>query len=315
MREGRPFGAVDALPAMRGCHSPAFFRACALLVALCIALGGCSLVRLGYGQLDTIAAWRADHYFDLDSKQKEAFRSRFHHLHDWHRREQLPDYAAFLDEMAARVRKGLSPADMHWLIRGIRARYAEVARRGAPDAAALLATVTPAQIEALKRRLNEDNQKFAREYRLDGTPDERARERARRSLEQIREWVGTLTHEQEHRIAEMAHALPAHETLRHEDRQRRQREFIALLAQRGDGGPFAARLQQWMIDLDHGRGPELSRRMAESWERRADFYAAVDRLLTREQREHFVSRLQARSRDFRKLAQGAAPAGQAATGY
>lgn len=309
MRESRPLETVELRPRERGSLSPAFFRAWMLLGLLCVTLAGCSLVRLGYGQLDTIAAWRADHYFDLDAKQKDEFRSRFRRLHDWHRREQLPDYARFLDEAAVRVQKGITHEDVHWIVRSVRARYAELAKRGAPDAAALLATVTPAQIESLKRRLTEDNQKFVREHRLDGTPDERDRERARRSLEQIREWVGALTPEQEQRIAELTRALPAHEALRHEDRLRRQREFIALLADRGDTAQFSARLGQWMVDLEYGRSPDLSHRMAESWKKRAEFYAAVDRLLTREQREHFVRRLQARGRDFRKLAQDAAPAG------
>ena len=66
-----------------------------LIMLLCFAaIGGCSLLRLGYGQLDTIAAWMADDYFDLDPQQKDEFHKRFARLHAWHRYEQLSDYAA-----------------------------------------------------------------------------------------------------------------------------------------------------------------------------------------------------------------------------
>jgi hypothetical protein len=285
-----------------------------LLPILLAVLAGCSMVRLGYGQLDTIAAWRAEQYFDLDSAQKEDFLRRFRPLHDWHRREQLPDYAAFLDQFGARVQKGLASADVHWLVSGVRARYAAIAERGANDAAALLTTVTPAQLEALQRRFDRDNRSFIREHRLDSGPEERQRARVRRALAQLRDWVGTLAPEQERRIEAMARALPEIEPLRHEERMRRQREFLELMRQRADAKAFETALRRWLIDWESDRPPEHRRVFDESWKQRAEFYAAVDRMLTREQREHFISRLQAHSQDFRRLAGAAAPPQRTAAG-
>ena len=63
-----------------------------LLLVLCLLLaGGCSMVRVGYGHLDTVAAWMAHDYFDLDAEQRDAFNQRFDRLHAWHRGEQLPE--------------------------------------------------------------------------------------------------------------------------------------------------------------------------------------------------------------------------------
>ncbi|HXF65476.1 MAG TPA: DUF6279 family lipoprotein, partial [Burkholderiales bacterium] len=122
--------------------------ALALLLALALAvLAGCSLVRLGYGQLDLLAAWTADEYFELDADQKDEFRARFARLHEWHRAEQLPDYAAFLAEARARVLRGLEERDIAWFVDGLRARYRALVERGADDAAALLLTVRPEQLE------------------------------------------------------------------------------------------------------------------------------------------------------------------------
>lgn len=291
------------------------YRAALLLVVSIAVLGGCSMLRLGYGQLDTIATWRAEQYFDLDGTQREEFLRRFRPLHEWHRREQLPDYAAFLDQFGARVQKGLAPADVHWLLGGIRSRYAVIAERGAHDAAALLMTVTPAQLDALKHRFDRDNGRFIRAHRLDGGPEERQRARARRTLSQLRDWVGTLEPEQEQKIEAMARALPEIESLRHEERMRRQREFIELMGQRGDAKAFAATLRRWLIDWESGRPPEHRRLFDESWKRRAEFYAAVDRMLTRDQRAHLLNRLQTHSSDFRRLAGSAAPAERTVTGY
>jgi hypothetical protein len=123
-----------------------------MLLALALAmLSGCSVLRFGYGYLDTYAAWTANDYFDLDAHQAQDFRARFARVHEWHRYEQLPDYAAFLAEVRARVEKGLALEDWPWIADGARARYRVLIERSAADAAALLMTITPAK-RAVDRR-------------------------------------------------------------------------------------------------------------------------------------------------------------------
>jgi len=85
---------------------------------------------------------------------------------------------------------------------------------------------------------------------------------------------------------------------------RRQREFLALLDTRtGDRAAFAQRLREWLVHWERGRSPELARAFDESWRKRAEFYAAVDRLLTADQRTHLTHRLQDFIDDFRQLAE------------
>jgi len=277
-----------------------------LLLAILLALAtlqGCSLLRLGYGQLDHIAAWMADDYFDLDHQQKDEFHKRFARLHEWHRYEQLPDYAAFLRDIRGRVEKGLAREDVVWVAEGVRARYRTLARHGADDAATLLLTITPQQIEALKRQWDKDNRKFIRDHKLDGTPQERQRARVKRALDQVTDWVGSLTPEQEERIAALVTAAPSIQPLRHEDRRRRQREFLALLEQRANPAEFPARLRDWLIDWEKGRAPQYQRLQPEAWENRIAFLVAVDRMLTPHQRATLTRRLQNYIDDFTRLAE------------
>jgi hypothetical protein len=277
-----------------------------LLLAILLVLAtlpGCSLLRLGYGQLDIIVAWMVDDYFDLDHQQKDEFHKRFARLHDWHRYEQLPDYAAFLRDIKARVEKGLAREDVIWVTEGVRARYRTLARRGADDATALLLTVTPQQIEALKHQWDKDNRKFIRDHKLDGTPQERQRARVKRALDQVTDWVGSVSHEQEERIAALVTAAPSLQPLRHEDRRRRQREFLALLEQRGNPAEFSARLRDWLLNWEKGRAPQYERFQSEAWENRVAFFVAVDRMLTPHQRATMTRRLQNYIDDFTRLAE------------
>jgi hypothetical protein len=286
---------------LRGWHSSRMVRA--LLVALSFAvLGGCSLLRIGYGQFDTYAAWVADDYFDLDSQQRQAFLAHFERLHEWHRYEQLPDYAAFLREARARVLKGLAREDMLWITDSVIARYRVLIERGANDAAALLLTVTPAQLETLQRQWDSGNRRFVREHRLDQDADAQRAAAVQHLLGRLRDWTGNLKVEQEEKIALLARELPLNARLRHEDRLRRQREFLQLMTQRADRAPFQERLRRWLLHWESGRDPEYARLWAEWPQKQADFYVAAFNLLTPGQRAHIAQRLQSYADDFTRLA-------------
>jgi len=82
-----------------------FMRRGLLLLVLALLLGGCSMLRVGYSQLDTVAGWMAHDYFELEPAQRDAFNRSFQRLHQWHRREQLPDYARFFGELRERVHR------------------------------------------------------------------------------------------------------------------------------------------------------------------------------------------------------------------
>lgn len=274
-----------------------------LLAFLLATLTGCSMIRLGYNQADTLAAWMADDYFDIDARQKDEFHSRFERLYEWHRHEQLPEYAAFLGAAKTRLQSGLERDDVFWFMEGLKTRYRLIASRGAGDAAEMLATLTPAQISALQRQWAKVNRKFIREYKLEETPQEQQRAQAKRMLSRTEDWAGSLSHEQEQKITALCDQLPLTDHLRHEDRLRRQREFLRLLEQRGNPGEFTPRLRHWLLNWEEGRSPEYERLYAQWLEKRVQFMIDVYGLLTPQQRAHVQHRLQGYIEDFRKLSE------------
>jgi hypothetical protein len=272
-------------------------------MACCVLLlGGCSMVRLGYGQLDTLAEWRVARYFDLDPHQKAEFRKRFSRLHEWHRHEQLPDYAAFLAQAGARLERDITREDVVWFVEGVKTRYRTLVMRASDDAAALLMSITPAQLKVLQHQWDEDDRRFAREYGLDGDPGEIADARAHRTLERVRNWAGSLSHEQEQRITALAGAAPAIERLRREDRLRRKREFLQLMAGRDNGREFPARLRAWLLDWENGRSPEYEQRLEGWFDHQAKMIVEITGMLTPRQRARVAGRLRRYAEDFTHLA-------------
>lgn len=265
-----------------------FLCACILMLAT-----GCSMVRVGYGQVDTLAGWMAHDYFDLEPAQRDDFSRRFEKLHVWHRRDQLPEYTQFLAETKIRAQRGISATDILWLIDGMKSRYAVIAVRAAPDAADLLAGLSNTQIDHLRREIGRMNEKFLKENRTLESVSVRRQRQQRTALAQIRDWVGPLSSSQESRIITMLQQVPLSDALRHEDRQRRQREFLTLLETRNvDRKLFNQRVRDWLLNWESNRPPELARSFEQSWIKRADFYAAIDKMLTTEQRSHLTRRIQ-----------------------
>ncbi len=290
------------MPALPPRRNPLHRVVLALLLALSFALlSACSAIRIGYNQADTLLAWMADDYFDFEPAQKQDFHTRIDRLLKWHRQEQLPGYAQFLTQIKQRGQKQFSRDDAAWIIDGAKVRFRAIAQHSAPEAAELLATLTPDNLRALEKQFGKVNQKFAREYKLNGTPDDRKRARLERTLKQLREWAGALTHAQEERVTALNDAIPSTDALRHQDRQRRQKEFLSLLKLRHNKSEFAPQLQTWLTDWEKGRTPEFDKAQNDATQKRVALYLEVERMLTPQQREHVLHKLQGYIDDIHAL--------------
>jgi len=266
-----------------------------------VAVAGCSTARMGYTHLDTIALWTADRYFDLDEQQSRVFRARFRRLHEWHRYEQLPDYANFLAQTKTRFERGLTAEDANWFIAGLQQRYAIIVERGVDDAAAILLTITPQQIEVLQTRFDKLNQRFAGEYEIASSIEDQRRATLQRTLENCRDWFGSLSVSQEALIRDSVGRMEMIGPLRQQDRMRRQREFLVLMQQRGEPAVFREKLRDWLIHWEAGRSPEYQRAFARSRDERIALLVALDRTLTSHQRTMAAGRIQDYIDDFKAL--------------
>lgn len=280
---------------------------CGWLMAA-VLLAGCSALQLTYNQADLLLSWRADSYFDFDAQQKQEFHRRLERLLAWHRREQLPEYARFAHAAADRAKNGVTRDDIVWMVEGMKKHYRAIVDRGINDAAELLATASNEQLRALPRQWSKDNHRFVDDHDLEGGVERRKRARLTRTLTQISDWTGSLSRAQEQRIEQMLESVPLVEHLRHQDRLRRQREFQELLRLRTQRQEFQSKLHAFLTDWEQGRTPEFERAAAETFERRVEFYIALERILTPAQRERALARLRGFGEDFKALSERASAA-------
>lgn len=275
----------------------------AVVAILAMLLVSCTFTKFAYNQANTVTAWLIDDYFDLDPQQKADFQKRFDRFYSWHRYEQLPDYAEFMKTARTRMQDGTTREEVLWFVDGLRARTRTAARQAAPEAAALLATLTPTQLENLQRKWDKDNKKYVRERKVGGTVDERYEAEGKRTIKTLKEWLAPLTSEQEQRVMVLTRELPQLEQQRYAERVRRQKEFLEVLSHRGeDPQKFTARVTEWMVNWERGRSAEYQKQIDASWQKRADLFVAVDKMLTPEQRTASLQRIENYANDFTQLA-------------
>lgn len=274
----------------------------ALLLLALTGLAGCSGARLAYNNADTVVRWMADDYFALEGAQEEDFKARLARFHAWHRSEELPRYSALMASAGDKLADGLTAPELLWAWENVKARYRRMAAHAAPELAAVLATLTPAQFERLEKKFAESNVEFARKY-LKGGEEEQGARRDKRNLELMREWFGDLSDAQEAQLMIGSARLPFLYPLRLQNRQRRQGEFTVLLKTHRSAAELEPRLRHWLTEWEEGASPEYRRLSLLHRELYIQMLLQLDRGLTPVQRVHAMTRLREYAEIFEALAE------------
>lgn len=274
----------------------------ALLLLAVASLAGCSGARLAYNNADTVVRWMADDYFALEGPQEEDFKARLAGFHAWHRSEELPRYSVLMTSAGDKLADGLTAPELLWAWESVKGRYRRMAAHAAPELAAVLATLTPAQFDRLDKKFAESDAEYAKKYLKGGEAEQRKR-RDKRNLELMREWFGDLSDEQEAQLKISSAKLPLLYELRLQNRERRQGEFVALLKAYRSPAELERRLKQWLTGWEEGTSPEYRRLSELHREGYIQMLLELDRGLTPAQRVHAVTRFYEYAEIFKALAE------------
>jgi len=168
---------------------PRPFLPLAPILLLLALMAGCSSLSIGYGQAPRLLAWWVDDYLDLDRAQQAQADAALQQLHAWHRREELPHWQALLRQAQRDAQGGLDAAELRRLEERLDASLRRSLRQAAPLAQALLAGLAERQWQGLQRQLDEKLD----EWREREADDPDGRQRARRYVRGLSNWLGDLT--------------------------------------------------------------------------------------------------------------------------
>jgi hypothetical protein len=272
-----------------------------------VLLQGCSAIRLGYGNADSLARWWIDQYVDLSPEQDVLVRERLLRFHTWHRKTQLPEYAEVLRQGRTFATGQPTAKDALALSEDIIRRGRTLADQAAPDIADFLASVGPAQIERMNARFAEKNVDFAKEAKLGENEAAQRKVRYKRLLERSEYWFGDFSDAQETSLRQLVEGQSAGSQFWYEERLRRQREWLDLVRKVHSERPPRERTIQFLRDYAaHFDLPGDPARLAQALAMRrasAELAVAIHALTTQEQRAHAKQKLDDLIRDFTELSQ------------
>jgi hypothetical protein len=267
-----------------------YVRYLILAVASALLLQGCSAMRLGYGNADSLARWWIDQYLDLSPEQDILSRERLARLFAWHRKTQLPDYVALLHQGKAFAAGQPTANDALALGDNIIRRVRVFAEQATPDVADLVANLTPAQIDRMAARFAEKNVDLAKEMRLAEGEAAQNKERYKRLLERAEYWLGDFSNDQESSLRRMVEAQDPGGQFWFDERLRRQRELVDLMRQVQKERPprerIIALLRDYAARFDLPPDPARLARARAMRRASADLTVAILAMATPAQREH-----------------------------
>jgi hypothetical protein len=282
-----------------------FVRRLILALLAGLLLQGCSAVRLGYGNADSLARWWIDQYLDLAPEQDALSRERLAKLFAWHRRTQLPDYVVLLRQGKAFAAGQPTANDALALSDSVIRRVRVLAEQATPDVADLLATLTPAQIDRMAARFAEKNADLAEEMRLADGDAAQNKARYKRLLERAEYWLGDFSNAQESALRRMVEAQDPGGRFWFDERLRRQRELLDLMRQVQRERPprerIIALLRDYTARFDLPADPARLVRAQAMRRASAELTVAILAMATPAQRNHAQQKFDDLILDFTEL--------------
>lgn len=259
-----------------------------IVLFLSLAFAGCAATSLLYNHADWLLARQIDGYFGLNRPQKTFVSSRLSGILAHHRSDALPRYEAVLGQARERSADGLTTEDLDWAFVQYDQLRADLFGRFVSDGAEFIRQVNDPQVLRLKQALET---RLARDEELlrDGSVKRQAK-RTERILGLAREWMGSLSPQQEQQISKITMNFPdtlpvwyAHQAYRH-------KQLLALIESR-QSEQTAARLEDWLVHQDRDADPHFAEVMSQLRRHITGLVLDLDRSATPAQRRHFLSKI------------------------
>jgi hypothetical protein len=275
-----------------------------LAVALLCGATSCSNVQLGYNYADTLSLYYLDSYLDLDAQQEKQAAASLQALFAWHRKNELPAYANRLSGAQQQVLNQLTLEQLYGLNEFMRASLERTSLKAVPMLADLLLSLNSAQVDHLRRQLDQSNADF-REENLAGSPEQQRQQRYDVLLEQFNDWFGELD-AQQLALVRVANAdWPVGNQFWYDERLIRQQEMLALVdyavQQQPDHAQLVERLQQYILGFERDRPLQRQAIIDRSRDHTLRLIVALAKDGSAEQKRHMVARAQSLIDDFSVL--------------
>jgi len=262
------------------------------------------MVRLAYNQLPQVAYWWLDGYVDFTDAQTVQVRADIAHLHQWHRKAELPRLADALEQSAQSMAADITPEQACVWMGFLRNRMQAVMEQAEPAVVALVASLSPAQIQHLQAKYQRNNDSYRKDW-LERSPAEQKTKLADRTLSEVEAIYGRLDDTSRALLRQLVADSVYSPALVYQERRRRQVDMLSTLNQIQADKPPLPEVRNRMHALYERNlvSPDAAYRAYEQtlWRQTCDGLSRVHAGTTPAHREAAARRLRAYERDLRDL--------------
>ena len=277
-----------------------------LAVAALLLLQACSAIKLGYQQLPTLSYWWLDSTVSFSGNQTPAAKEAIDKLYQWHRREELPGYAALLQRTADLSAGPVQPEQLCRVVDEVQARLDTLMRQAVAQATPVAMALGPRQLSHMARHWEQQNEEWEKEW-LQGDADARMERRLERAISRYNSFYGELNATQIALVKTQLAQSPWTAEWGRRDRQRRQQDLLSSLQRitQNNMTPAQAEAQLWSVWQRWLQPPDAGQRaVVQTLSQRAcENLAQLHNTTTPEQRQRVARRLRSYERDLLDLNQ------------
>lgn len=272
-----------------------------MLCLLCaLVLSGCA-VKFIYNQLDWLVPWYLDDYVSFNPGQQIVLDARLEQYLSWHRTQQLPRYADFLEQVIELIEDGLTAEELD-AIQQQSEQFADVLiARMLPGLADFLGHLDEAQREELFENLARQNDEFREQY-IELSEKKQRINRVKEVRKFVQRWTGMLDEAQVKMLVTWSkqYLLMGEEFL--QSRLAWQQRLNQVLQKRDDRAYLESALGDLFTSRTRDRPEGYQQKYDHNEKLLKQLYLSLDRSLSEEQRQHMIEQLKSYAEDFRELA-------------
>jgi hypothetical protein len=274
-------------------------RALLAVLVISVSTSGCT-TKLAYDFLDWGLYWELRDYVKFNRDQRFRVKDEISQLIDWHRSEELPQYADQLEKLSKELKSGITVGQLEEFSNNLRDSWQRIVIKTLPAAVDIISNLNDEQVNDFLKMLIEkegdDTKKIEK-----GTHVRTVKKREAYVSKKIVDVIGKLNEDQKSLIAQWALSMKPTQELSLAQAIQWRTRMQTVLAERHNEQQMEDNLMVLFANPEQLRSASYRRVIEKNKRLIMQLLFDLNRTLTNQQRSKLIKKLQSYINDFRDL--------------
>lgn len=274
-------------------------RALLAVLVISVSTSGCT-TKLAYDFLDWGLYWELRDYVKFNRDQRFRVKDEISQLIDWHRSEELPQYADQLEKLSKELKSGITVGQLEEFSNNLRDSWQRIVIKTLPAAVDIISNLTDEQVNDFLKMLIEKEGDDAKKIEK-GTHVRTVKKREAYVSKKIVDVIGKLNEDQKSLIAQWALSMKPTQELSLAQAIQWRTRMQTVLTERHNKQQMEDNLMVLFANPEQLRSASYRRVIEKNKRLIMQLLFDLNRTLTNQQRSKLIKKLQSYINDFRDL--------------